>query len=92
MNPRAIEVHIEELVLHGFSPGTQRDVAEGLQNHLQTLLAQRGVPYAWRANPERIDADRIRMNSQSNPTLAGAQIAGAVFNTTHSNKHQRRLI
>ena len=54
MKPRAIEVHIEELVLHGFDPGERWRVADTLENQLRGLLAERGLPPAWLASPERL--------------------------------------
>lgn len=38
MNPRAIEVHIEELILHGFEPGVPWNVADALESELRGLL------------------------------------------------------
>lgn len=79
MNPRQIEVHIEELVLHGFDPGTRWNVADALENELRGLLAERGIPPAWHANPERIDTGAVRASAQSRPAVAGTEIARAVY-------------
>jgi hypothetical protein len=54
MKPREIEVHIEELVLHGFDPHSRWKVADALENQLRGLLAERGLPPAWLASPERL--------------------------------------
>ena len=47
-------MHIEELVLHGFDPRSRWSVADALENQLRGLLAERGLPRAWLANPERL--------------------------------------
>ncbi len=79
MNPREIEVHIEELILHGFAPGTRWDVAEALQSELHTLFIERGIPRAWQPSPQRIDAGAIQAGPQTKPTATGTQIARAVY-------------
>ncbi|MEO8353231.1 MAG: hypothetical protein ABI680_15995 [Chthoniobacteraceae bacterium] len=53
-DPREIDVHIEELVLHGFDPHSRWSVADALENQLRGLLAERGLPAAWLTNPERL--------------------------------------
>jgi hypothetical protein len=75
MNPREIEVHIEELVLHNFEASARWTIADALETELQTLLRERGLPAAWQGNPERIDAGAFRLTSVSR---AGSEIAGAV--------------
>jgi hypothetical protein len=79
MSPREIEVHIEELVLHGFAPGARRAVGDALQSELQQLLAERGIPQAWRGNPETIEAGTIPATAQTKPVTTGGQIARAVY-------------
>lgn len=75
MNPREIEVHIEELVLHGFDPSNRWRIGDALELKLRDLLAREGLPASWRNNPERVDAGVVRLTNQ---THIGAQIAGAV--------------
>ena len=42
-NARSIELHIEELLLHSFSPGDQYHIGEAVEQELSRLLADRGV-------------------------------------------------
>ena len=44
MKPKNIELNIEELVLHGFSPGDRYGIGEAVERELTRLLADRGVP------------------------------------------------
>ena len=44
MKPREIDVHIEELVLHGFKPASRWQIAEALEQELRGLLTANGVP------------------------------------------------
>lgn len=79
MKPREIEVHIEELILHGFEPAHRWRIADGLQRRLEELLTGKGVPSLWFLNPERIEGRTIRSGSLSRPAEAGTEIAGAVY-------------
>jgi hypothetical protein len=54
LRPREIQVHIEELVLHGFDPRSRWSVADALESQLRGLLAERGLPPDWLASPERL--------------------------------------
>jgi hypothetical protein len=78
MKPREIEVHIEELVLHGFPGESRYDIGDALQSELRTLLAEQGIPATWNLNPERIDARAIDVSVQSKPVSSGEKIARAV--------------
>jgi hypothetical protein len=78
MKPREIEVHIEELILHGFEPAHRSQIADALQQELHGLLTK-GVPSLWLSSPERIDAGTISPAKLTRPTQTGAEIAGAVY-------------
>jgi hypothetical protein len=77
MNPREIEVHIEELVLHSFDPRARWSIADAAESELRSLLVERGLPGSWQKNPERIDAGLIRLTKMADEN--GRQIAGAVY-------------
>jgi hypothetical protein len=79
MTPRAIDVHIEEVVLHGFDPGSRSRIADALSLELGTLLSERGVPSAWFSNPERLNAGPIPAISLNNPERSGREVARAAF-------------
>lgn len=79
MNPREINVHIEELILHGFEPANRWLIADGLEQELRGLVTTKGVPSLWLSSPERIEGGRINSASLTKPTRAGAAIAGAAY-------------
>ena len=79
MKPREIEVHIEELILHGFEPANRWRIADAVLQELGGLLAGRGVPSLWLSGPERIDAGTISSASLSSPGQVGAGIAYAAY-------------
>ena len=79
MNPREIDVHIEELVLHGFEPANRWLIADALEQELRGLLTANGVPSQWLSSPERIQAGTLSTGSLTKPERAGAEIAGAAY-------------
>jgi hypothetical protein len=80
MRPANVNVHIEELVLHGFAPGDRHRVATALQAELTRLLAETGAPPAWSRNAEipRLDAGAIDAAPSSRPETVGAHAARAI--------------
>jgi hypothetical protein len=79
--PRAVEVHIEELVLHGFAPGDRHAIAEAVQHELAQLIGQGQLPVSH-GNPvvlKQIDAGTFQVKAGSRPENSGAQIARSVF-------------
>jgi hypothetical protein len=79
MNPREIDVHIEELVLHGFEPANRWLIADALEQELRGLLTAKGVPSQWLSSPERLEAGRISFINLTKPERAGVEIAGAAY-------------
>ena len=79
MNPREIDVHIEELVLHGFNPANRWLIADALEQELRGLLRTEGVPSQWLSSPERMEGGRITHASLTKPKRAGVEIAGAAY-------------
>ena len=81
MNPAQVDVHIEELVLHGFAPADRHRIAEGLQRELAGLLAERAGLPSW---PERsefphVDGGAIEVAPGSRPETISAQIARTIY-------------
>lgn len=75
MNPRQIEVHIEELVLHGFPRSARWQIADAMESELREQLAKDGIPAGWQSSPRQLDAGSIKSNTQAG---FGAKIARAI--------------
>ena len=78
---RAVEVHIEELVLHGFAPGDRYAIAEAVQHELAQLIGEGQLPVSH-GNPvalAQIDAGAFQVKAGSKPASSGTQIARSVF-------------
>jgi hypothetical protein len=78
MNGREIEVHIEELVLHGIDPRLRWRIADALESRLSAILAQDGLPNRWLSNQERLDTGLLRERATSDAPRFGAAIADAL--------------
>ena len=77
----SIELHIEELVLHGFAPGDRHRIGEAVERELTRLLTEHGTPpgLAEAREIERLDGGTIQLTAASKPEATGDQVARAVF-------------
>lgn len=75
-----LELHIEELVLHGFAPGDRRRIGDAVERELARLFAAEAPrALAQGAEIERLDAGSFRAAQGSTPEAIGAQIAQALY-------------
>jgi hypothetical protein len=78
---RAVEVQIEELVLHGFAPGDRHAIADAVQRELAQLIGEGQLPVSH-GNPvalKQIDAGTFQVKAGSKPENSGVQIARSVI-------------
>lgn len=76
-----IELHIEKLVLHGFSHCDRHLIAEALQGELAQLLADPTL-CASLATPRetaRLDGGSFQVAANSKPEAIGAQAAQTLY-------------
>lgn len=80
-HPPSVELHIEELMLHGFAPGDRYLIAEAIEREVAFLLAERGVPSSWAQGGEiaRLNAGTIEIREASRAEVIGAQVARALY-------------
>ena len=78
--PPSIQLHIEELVLHGFAPGDRHRIAGAIEAELTRLLAGQPLPAGLKENAslDRIDGGGFRLGTNARPVRVGEQIAGAI--------------
>ena len=76
-----LELNIEELVLHGFSPSDQYSIEEAVERELTWLLADRGVSQSLERGREiaNMDGGAFEVASGSRAQVVGAQVAKAVY-------------
>jgi hypothetical protein len=75
VNPREIEVHIEELVLQGFPRSARWQIADAIENELRARLTKDGIPVAWQSSPRQLDAGSVKSNTHAG---LGAKVARAI--------------
>jgi len=81
MKPAGIEVNIEELVLHGFSPVDRYRIGEAMQQELARLLAEGGIPLglAKGGDVDRLDGGEFMIRLDSKAKSIGEQMAGKIY-------------
>jgi hypothetical protein len=79
-NP-SLRLHIEEVVLHGVSPGDGRRFGEALEGELLRLFREEGVPPALARGGavERLDAGPLAISPNARPEVGGAALARAIY-------------
>jgi hypothetical protein len=79
--PRAVaapvELHIESVVLHGFSHSAGHRATDALRHELARLIATEGLPELHAAPKTALDAGHVRA-STTRPELTGTRAARAI--------------
>lgn len=77
----SIELRIEELVLHGFSPGDRFRISAAVERELGRLLAERGVPGRLTDGRylECLDGGTFDIAPAANAETIGAQTAHTIY-------------
>jgi hypothetical protein len=81
VNRPSFELHIEELVLHGFAPGDRAVIGAAMQQELGRLFAEQGVPRSLsQANDfARMPGGTVSIAPGMRPAAIGAQIAQSLY-------------
>jgi hypothetical protein len=77
LSARDVEIHIEELVLHGVDVVDRAALAEALQHELRTLVAEQGI-HTLLASParfERWSPGPLTVEPGMNPRQLGVRLA-----------------
>ncbi len=79
--PGSIDLHNEELVLHGFRRDDGPAIAEALRAHIAGLLGSEGLPHALSepAERERLDLHVAPGRKVGRPDAFGRQVAHTVY-------------
>ena len=78
--PHAVELQIDELVLHGIAPGDRHRVAGAVQQELTRLLTEQSVPAALMhgGSADFADGGEIQISAATKPETIGVQVGHAV--------------
>jgi len=76
-----VELHIEQLVLHGFAPSDRHRIGAAIQQELARLLVEQGIPpgLAQGKTIGQLDGGAFEMRAGTPPRVIGAQIAQAIY-------------
>jgi len=76
-----IEINIDELVLHGFSPGDRYRIGEAVELELTRLISEQGIPSSLSRGGEqtRMNGGTFNMSPNSRAELVGTQVAQSVY-------------
>lgn len=74
-----VELHIEELVLHGLSPYDRFRIGDALERELNRLFIERGVPPVQGGYIGRLDGGAFEAKPDATPEVMGDSIARAVY-------------
>ena len=81
MKPENVDLHIEELVLHGFEPADHDRIGEVLQRELSRLFVEEGIPPSLTrgAGIDRVEGGPFEAQPGSGAEAIGALVARAVY-------------
>jgi hypothetical protein len=76
-----IELHIDELVLHGFNSTDRMVIAAAVERTLMRLLVERGLPPTLQQSGAlaQLDGGSFTVTPHRNPEAIGAQVARAIY-------------
>jgi hypothetical protein len=76
-----IELHIDELILHGFTSADRLAIGAAVEHALTQLLAERGLPPVLRQNGAvaQCDGGSFTVAATGGFEALGAQVARAIY-------------
>jgi hypothetical protein len=76
-----VELHIEELVLHGFPPGDRYRIGEAVERELSRLFAEHGVPPSLERGGEvpSLNAGAFELQPGLRAEVIGVRAAQAAY-------------
>ena len=77
----SVQLHIDELVLHGFAPGDRYEIGEAVERELARLLGEKDFPILLRSEnaTDEIRGATFNVTQNAKPLVIGRQIAHAVY-------------
>jgi hypothetical protein len=80
-NEAQIELHIEELVLHGFPLRDRHEISDYICHELRQLIIDRGLPRSFGRDLalRNLRGNEINLASTMVPANVGAEIARSVY-------------
>lgn len=81
MKDQKVEIHIDELVLQGFSPQGRYAIAVAVESELTRLMTENGIPSSFLAGGHipSLNAGRFDMQHAAKGETVGNNIANSVY-------------
>jgi hypothetical protein len=78
-----IDLHIEELILHGFAAPDRARIAAAVERELGRMLAERGAPQSWAQHPNSalLNGGSFTVAPGATPDAIGVQVAQAIYSS-----------
>lgn len=89
--PARVELHIEELVLHGFPSGDRFSISDAAQQELERLLveqAPQGITHGP-LNVNRVNAGSFNVKADARGSTIGTKVAQAIHRGLSDNTGRR---
>ena len=82
-----VELHIDELILHGFPARNRHGIAAAFERELSRLIAQGDLAHlpANSIQLDRLDAGSFRLDPAAQPSHFGRTVAQRVYGQLSSN-------
>lgn len=84
--PQSVQIHVEELVLHGFPPGDRHRIGDAMRQELMRLTSESCVPLpTTTVEADAIDGGVIRLGQNRHADAVGTHVAQAVYRAMRRN-------
>jgi hypothetical protein len=86
----SIELNIDQLVLEGFPSRDRYRLSNAIQQGLDRIIRERGIPDSLRENRRigQINLDSINMQSNQRPEKLGQQVARSIYNSLNTSRNR----
>ena len=74
-----IELHIEKLMLHGFSPSDRHRIGEAVELELTRLFTEQGISLTKGGELSSMDGGQFNVAPSSKAEVIGSQVAQSVY-------------
>ena len=78
MRPR-VEIVIDDLVLHGFSPADRYTIGDSLSRELERLVMEQGFQPHESVDVPMLKAAPVNLSANSKSAQVGSQVAQSVY-------------
>lgn len=91
MKQQTIDVHIDRIVLHGFSSANRHEIAMAVEQELTRLFREQGIPSSLMQGGKRPHAQgsRISLGKREKGWSTGMKIAGSVYQAFSNDPHKK---